>query len=320
MIDLLLSLIIGVCVAVGFWSLFLLEKKMDPELLRRLEEIKQNNNETESTDKKFSFSLVSLNFKIPILNKLLFKYKVIDKIKTKLDLADSNLKVDTFIAMSLTCAAPFLLFIFTPYRLMTLFAIIALFFPTIKLNFKIEKRFMDFSKQFPDALSMIASSLRAGHPLFSAIGIVSEEMPKPISDIFSTVQKDITLGIDTKEAFYSMTKKMPQSIDLRFFITAVLIQKEVGGNLAEVLDKLATTIRERYKLLGQLRAQTAQTRLSGIVVGIVPIVVMLLVFFTNPDYIKPMFTTPDGRLALIGAIFLIIAGFVSINKISQIEM
>lgn len=320
MIDLLISLIIGVSIAVSIWSIFLLEKNINPDLSRRLEKIKQKTNEESSLEKKLDFNVIDIDYKLPLLNKFLRKYKITDKIKQKLDMADSNMHEDTFILMCLSCSAPFLIFLLTPFKLMALFTILGFFIPFFKLNLEIEKRFMDFSKQFPDALSMIASSLRAGHPLFAAIGIVSEEMPKPTSDIFSTVQKDISLGIDTKEAFYSMTKRMPKSIDLRFFITAVLIQKEVGGNLAEVLDKLSNTIRERFKLLGQLKAQTAQTRLSGMVVGFVPIVVMLLIFFMNPEYIKPMFDTPDGRTALAGAIALIVAGFISIDKISKIEI
>ncbi len=315
----LLSVIIGVSVAVCIWSLFLLEKGINPDVSRRLEKIKQKTNEESVLETKLEFG-ISDKYRIPYLSKLLRKYKIADLIEEKIAMADSNLHVDTFAFMSLCCAAPFLLFIFSPYKLLTLFSLAGLMFPYIKLNFQIEKRYMDFSKQFPDALSMIASSLRAGHPLFAAIGIVSEEMPKPISTVFGTVQKDISLGIDTKEAFHSMIKLMPKSIDLKFFITAVLIQKEVGGNLAEVLDKLSDTIRERFKLLGQLKAQTAQTRLSGIIVGCVPVFVMLLVFFMNPEYISPMFNTPDGRLALAGAIVLIVAGFVSIHKISQIEM
>jgi tight adherence protein B len=203
---------------------------------------------------------------------------------------------------------------------MSLFGFAAFFLPTLYLKSLVNKRFLDFSQQFPDALNLMASSLRAGHPLFSAIDIVTEEMPKPISDVFESAKTDISLGIDTKEAFLGMTRVMPQSLDLRFFITAVLIQKEVGGNLAELLDALSATIRERFKLLGQLRVQTAQTRISGIVLGIVPVGVLLVIFFLNPEYIKPLFETKDGQIAFVISIALIIAGFVSIKKISSIEI
>ena len=315
------SLIIGVSVAVFIWALFLFEKDINPNILQRLEKIKRKSNEDVELEQKVDFSFVSkILYQLPLLIKFLKKSKLDEKINNMLMLADSSMTLDFFIGLSLLCAIPFLLFLLTPFKLMTLFGFVTLFLPTMYVQHLVSKRFLDFSKQFPDALSMLASSLRAGHPLFSAIDIVTSEMPKPVSTVFMTVQRDIALGIDTKEAFYSMVKLMPQSLDLKFFITAVLVQKEVGGNLAELLDKLSITIRERFKLIGQLRAQTAQTRFSGIIVGIVPIVVILLIFFMNPEYIKPMFETQDGQLAFAGAILLIVAGFVSIKKISQIEI
>jgi len=251
---------------------------------------------------------------------LLKDYKLSQQIKEMIQLADVKWHVDTFILFSLVCALPGLVFLVTPFKLMALFSVVTLFIPAMYLQYLINKRFLDFSKQFPDALNLMSSSLRAGHPLVAAIDIVTGEMPKPISDVFSTTQKDMALGVDTKDAFYNMIKVMPQSLDLRFFITAVLIQKEVGGNLAELLDSLSATIRERFKLMGQLRVQTAQTRLSGMVIGIVPIAVLLVIFFMSPDYIKPLFDTKDGKMAFCLAVFLSVLGFISIKKISDIEM
>lgn len=322
MIPIVLSLILGLSAAVFVWVIFLLEKDLSPNVLRRLDRIKRKSNQAENINASGDLDLTKqdLEYKFQEMARLLKNYEFSQKIKELILLADSDWYVDTFIFYSLICALPFLLFLATSFKLMSLFALIAFFVPAIYLNQLVNKRFLDFSKQFPDALNLMASSLRAGHPLFSAIDIVTGEMPKPVSDVFNTAQKDISLGVDTKEAFYHMTKVMPQSIDLRFFITAVLIQKEVGGNLAELLDNLSGTIRERFKLLGQLRVQTAQTRLSGLVLGIVPVMVLLMVFFMNPEYIKPLFNTLDGKLALATAIGLILAGFVSVKKISNIEM
>jgi len=322
MIYLILSLIIGVSAAIFVWAIFVLEKDMSPNVLRRLDNIKRksNINELPETADDLDLSRQNVEFKFQKMGELLKEYEISGKIKDLIILSDSDWYVDTFIFFSFLCALPCLIFLATPFKLMSIFAIATFFFPTMYLNYLVDKRFLDFSKQFPDALNLMSSSLRAGHPLFSAIDIVTGEMPKPVSDVFHTAQKDISLGIDTKEAFYSMTKIMPRSIDLRFFITAVLIQKEVGGNLAELLDSLSSTIRERFKLMGQLRVQTAQTRLSGIVLGIVPIMVLLVIFFMNPEYIMPLFQTQDGKLALASAIGLIIAGFISVKQISNIEM
>jgi len=322
MIYLILSLAIGASAATLVWAIFVMEKDLSPNVLRRLDRIKRksNINESSETADEFDLSRQNIEYKFQKMGRLLKEFAIAQKIKDLITLADSSWYVDTFIFFSFLCAFPCLLFLATPFKLMALFSLATFFIPTIYLNYLVDKRFLDFSKQFPDALNLMSSSLRAGHPLFAAIDVVTGEMPKPVCDVFHTVQKDLSLGIDTKEAFYSMTKIMPKSIDLRFFITAVLIQKEVGGNLAELLDNLSGTIRERFKLMGQLRVQTAQTRLSGIVLGIVPIAILLGVFFMNPEYIKPLFDTKDGQVALATAIGLIIAGFVSVKQISNIEM
>ena len=322
MIYLILSLIIGISAAIIIWSIFLIEKGLSPNVLRRLDRIKNKSNLAGdyTEQEKLNMVMQDSEYKIQAVGEILKQYKFPDKIKELIKLSDVKWHIDTFIFFSLACAAPFLIFFLTTFKLMSLLAVGALFVPMLYLKYLINNRFLDFSKQFPDALNLMASSLRAGHPLFSAIDIVIDEMPKPISDVFATCQKDIALGVDTKEAFFSMTKVMPASIDLRFFITAVLIQKEVGGNLAELLDSLSATIRERFKLMGQLRVQTAQTRISGLVLGIVPVAVLLIIFFMNPEYIEPLFKTPDGQIALAIAIALIISGFVSIKTISNIEM
>lgn len=321
MINLILSVFVGISVAILVWVIFVLEKDLSPNVLKRLDRIKRKSNVERENELPEAMQLTDgdVVYKIKAVGDLLRKFEFSDKLRDKIKLADSSMHVDTFIFVSVLCACPFLLFLASPFPLMALFALAALFFPNIYLSRKVSQRFLEFSKQFPDALNLMASSLRAGHPLFAAIDVVTEEMPKPICDVFATAQKDISLGLDSKEAFLNMSKIIPGSIDLRFFITAVLIQKEVGGNLAELLDRLSETIRERFKLMGQLRVQTAQTRVSGMILGIVPVAVLLIVFFLNPEYIKPLFSTPDGQIAFVVAIVLVILGFISIKKISTIE-
>lgn len=322
MIYFILSLIIGASAATFIWIIFILEKDLSPNTLRRLDKIKNKSNPNQESGSQdgIDINTMNLEYKVKALGEILNNYKFSQEIKEMIKLADLNWQVDVFIFFSCICASPCLIFLVTSFKLMSLLSILTFFLPTMYLKYLINQRFIEFSKQFPDALNLMASSLRAGHPLFSAIDIVTGEMPKPISDVFGTAQKNLSLGLDTKDAFFSMTKVMPQSIDLRFFITAVLIQKEVGGNLAELLDSLSATIRERFKLLGQLRVQTAQTRLSGIIIGVVPLFVLLAIFFMNPDYIKPLFNTRDGKIAFYCAIGLTILGFLSVKKVSEIEV
>lgn len=320
MIYLILSLIVGLSAALIVWAMFLIEKDLSPNTLRRLDKIKRKSNDSASSEYELDISLENIEYKIHAMGVFLKDFKFTKTIKDLIKAADVELYVDTFIFLSLLCALPFVVFLVTPFKLMIFFAIPAFFIPTFYLKHLINQRYIDFSKQFPDALNLMSSSLRAGHPLVAAINMVAEEMPKPISTVFATTTGDISLGIDTKDAFYSMSRVMPQSMDLRFFITAVLIQKEVGGNLAELLDSLSTTIRERFKLLGQLRVLTAQTRLSGAIIGFVPPLVLGAIFFMNPEYIKPLFNTTQGQIALAVAICMSIIGAVLIKKISDIEM
>ena len=318
----ILSLIIGASSAVFVWAVFMFEKDLSPNVLKRLDRIKHKTNvisEANASD-NIDMGLKDTEYKFQFFGNILNKYKLTDEIKSLIYLSDTKMQIDTFIFLSFACAAPFTIFLLTAFKMMAIFGLAALFIPTFALKNTINKRFLDFSKQFPDALNLMSSSLRAGHPLFSAISIVTDEMPRPICTVFETAQRDISMGIDSKVAFLNMTKMMPQSIDLRFFITAVIIQKEIGGNLAELLDSLSATIRERFKLIGQLRVAIAQTKISGIVLGVVPIGVLLLIFFMNPEYIKPLFETQDGQIALVIAFGLIIAGFASIKKISTIEI
>lgn len=319
MIYLILSLIVGLSAALIVWAMFLIEKDLSPNTLRRLDKIKRKSN-SEDSQYELDISLENIEYKIHAMGVFLKDFKFTKTIRDLIKAADVELYVDTFIFLSLLCALPFVVFLVTPFKLMIFFAIPMFFIPTFYLKYLINQRYVDFSKQFPDALNLMASSLRAGHPLVAAINMVAEEMPKPISTVFATTTGDISLGIDTKDAFYSMTRVMPQSMDLRFFITAVLIQKEVGGNLAELLDSLSITIRERFKLLGQLRVLTAQTRLSGAIIGFVPPLVLGAIFFMNPEYIKPLFNTQQGQIALVVAIGMSITGAVLIKKISDIEM
>lgn len=322
MMNLLLSMLLGLSAGIIVWTIFVLQKDLSPNTLRRLDRIKRKTNIVDGDGSSSNIDLIKeySEYKFISLEPILSSLSFTKKIKNLLYLSDVKWHIDTFIIFSFACAAPWLICLFTPMKLFSFGGIITFFIPTIYLNNIINQRFVDFSKQFPDALNLMASSLRAGHPLFSALNIVTDEMPKPISDVFATAQKDISLGVDTKDAFLSMTKIMPQSIDLKFFITAVLIQKEVGGNLAELLDSLSITIRERFKLLGQLRVQTAQTRISGLVLSIVPPGLAVTIFFMNPSYIEPLFKTPDGRIALAIAIIMMVLGIVISKKVSEIEI
>ena len=191
--------------------------------------------------------------------------------------------------------------------------------PLIWVWWKRRCRCKAFAAQLPDAMALIARALRAGHSLASAMSVIVDEMPMPISLEFSMAYEEQNLGIPIDRALRSMLKRMP-NFDLRFFVTAVAIQKQAGGDLAEILDKIAYVIRERFKILGMVAALTAEGRLSGIVLMALPLGLFMAVYSLNPDYVTLLFTDPFGRKMVAGAIVMQIIGALVIKKIVNIKV
>ena len=176
-----------------------------------------------------------------------------------------------------------------------------------------------FAAQLPDAMGLIARALRSGHSLASAINVIVDEMPSPISVEFGMAYEEQNLGVPVDKALRSMLKRMP-NLDLKFFVTAVAIQKQSGGDLAEILDKISYVIRERFKILGTVAALTAEGRLSGIVLMALPLALFIAVYFLNPEYVMLLFTTEEGRKMVIVAIVMQVIGAFVIKKIVNIKV
>lgn len=191
--------------------------------------------------------------------------------------------------------------------------------PWLWLYMKRAKRLKTFAAQLPDAMELVARALRAGHSLASGIHCVAEEMPAPISREFSRVYDEQNLGIALEDALKGMCDRVP-NLDLRFFVTSVAIQRQTGGDLAEILERIGHIIRERFKILGQVQALTAEGRLSGIVLIALPIGLFLLMLWMKPDYISLLWTDELGQKMSIGAIILVILGAYAIKKIIDIKV
>lgn len=191
--------------------------------------------------------------------------------------------------------------------------------PLVWLLFRRRRRFRQFAKQMPDALELISRALRAGHSLASGISLVSDEMRPPINKEFNRVFEEQNLGIPLETSLDNLTDRIP-NLDLRFFATAVILQRQTGGDLAEILDKIGYLVRERFKIWGQVQALTGEGRLSGIVLLALPPVLFLAVYRLNPDYVTPLFTDPMGRQMLAGAVVLQLLGAIVIKKIINIKV
>jgi tight adherence protein B len=191
--------------------------------------------------------------------------------------------------------------------------------PWLWLWNKRRSRLKKFASQLPDALELVARALRAGHSLAAGLHVVSEEMPPPVAREFGRVYEEQNLGIPLEEALRSICQRVP-NLDLKFFVTSVAIQRQTGGDLAEILDKIGHVIRERYKILGQVKALTAEGRLSGLVLVALPFGLFLMMLHMKPDYISLLWTDPLGVKMSIFALVLQVLGAYAIKKIVDIKV
>lgn len=184
---------------------------------------------------------------------------------------------------------------------------------------KRKRRLKKFGAQLPDALELMARALRSGHSLAAGFHLVGEEMMDPAGEEFSRVYEEQNLGIPLEEALENMAVRVP-NLDLRFFATAVVIQRQSGGDLAEILDKIGHLVRERFKLFGQIQALTGEGRLSGIVLLALPPVLFVTMYRLNPGYVMMLFDDPMGKQMLAAAIVLQAVGALVIRKIINIRV
>ena len=203
--------------------------------------------------------------------------------------------------------------------LLPVLGIMAAFLPLMWLMWRRKRRLRAFAAQLPDALEMLSRALRAGQSLGAGFNMVAGEVGPPISKEFGRVFEEQNLGIPLEESLDAMTERIP-NLDLKFFATAVILQRQTGGDLAEILDKIGSLIRQRFQIWGQVQALTGEGRLSGIVLMALPVLLFLAVYYLNPDYVMTLFTDPMGKKMLAGAVFLQVLGALTIRKIVNIKV
>jgi len=198
-------------------------------------------------------------------------------------------------------------------------ALIGMTLPIVWLRIKYHKRLRRFEEQFPEALDLLSRAIRAGHAFQTAMGMVADELPQPVGTEFKKSFEQQNYGLPLKEALNGLSERMPL-MDVRFFVTAVAIQRETGGNLAEILDNLAHVVRERFKILRQVRVHTAHGRFTGYVLLGLPASLAVALTFINPEHMNLLFTEHMGQMMILGAIVMQFAGFLWIKKIIKIEV
>ena len=191
--------------------------------------------------------------------------------------------------------------------------------PILFLMQRRSARIRKFEEQFPEALDLLSRALRAGHAFQTSLGMVADELAEPVGPEFKKTFDQQNFGLPLKECLFDLADRVPL-LDVRFFATAVTIQRETGGNLAEILDKLAYVVRERFKILRQVRVHTAHGRFTGYVLLALPAALGIILSYISPDHMNTLFTEPQGKTMLLGAGVMQCVGYIWIRKVIKIEV
>lgn len=259
---------------------------------------------------------------VPLMNRLLSRFEAATRIDRRLKQADMTIRVGTFVLLSLGLFVVGIVagkIFHWPAVVSVIVGGVLMAVPNIVVDAKRRRRFKRFMSHFPEALEMFARSLRAGHSFTGAIQLVAQEMPHPIGTEFSKVFEEQNLGIPLREALLGMSERI-EALDVKFFVTAIMIQRETGGNLAEIIDKISYVIRERFRIEGQLKIFTAQARMSGIILSLLPVGIAVLIGMMNPEYLKPLWFEKTGRIMIAVAVVLQVLGVLAIRKIIRIKI
>jgi tight adherence protein B len=198
-------------------------------------------------------------------------------------------------------------------------ALLGYFVPRIWVGRRISSRLNAFNKQLPDTIMLLSNSLRAGSSFLQSIELVSRESPAPMGSEMGRVVREVNLGLSMEEALANLVRRI-KSDDLDLMVTAIGVQQQVGGNLAEILDTIAFTIRERVRIKGEIRTLTAQGRYSGYLVAFLPVGIAVTLNFINPEFMQPLFTELIGQILLVVGAIMMAIGFFAIRKITDIKV
>jgi tight adherence protein B len=247
--------------------------------------------------------------------------RFISRVQRDLARADLRLRAAEYyyIRVGLALGLAAILFVLRDPLSAVVGAVLGYFVPRIWVGRRISGRLNAFNKQLPDTITLLSNSLRAGSSFLQSVELVSRESPAPMGPEMGRVVREVNLGLGMEEALANMVRRI-KSDDLDLMVTAIGVQQQVGGNLAEILNTIAFTIRERVRIKGEIRTLTAQGRYSGYLVAFLPVGIMITLNFINPEFMQPLFTETIGRvLLIIGAVMMAI-GFFAIRKITDIKV
>ena len=290
------------------------------KLQKRLADALLHSARTEDVD--VILARAELMSEIPWMNRFLVSVQAALQLKRMLDQADLHItpsRLVMFSGMAGMLAAMAVSVLTFSLVLMFVCGVVAAALPFMHVWWKRKKRFDAFLEHLPDALDLMSRALSAGHAFSEALHMISVEMPEPIASEFRKTYEEQNLGLSLKLALENLTRRIPL-LDLRMCVTAVLIQRETGGNLAEILEKVAYTIRERFRILGDLKTLTTSSRMSAWLLCGLPIGVALVITAMNPEYMSILWKDPRGHYLIAAAMIMQVTGMLIVRKILRIKI
>jgi tight adherence protein B len=266
--------------------------------------------------------------KIPALDNLLRRSSSISNLQTLLAQANLGIRAGNILILCLVSAAvvgmvTFVATVSMPQRQSAFIRmgsiLVGGILPYSYASYRRGKRFQRFEELFPEAIDTLARAVRAGHAFTTALELIANEISEPVSTEFRKLFEEQKFGLPVRDALINLSERMPL-VDVKFFVTAVMLQRETGGNLAEILDNLSYVIRERFKIMRQVRVYTAQGRLTMLLLMALPPIIVVVMLVMNPGFIRPLFDDPMGHTLLVSGITLQTIGYFVIRKIIHIQV
>jgi len=325
----LIAILVFVVVALGVFAVASLldQRSAQARLLReRLATVQEA--ASRAPDEELALLRDEMLSKIPALDSLLRRSSRISNLQPFLEQANLKIRAGNILVLCMVSAVVlagvgFLAAGSLPPNQALLFAGVGLvlggFLPYSYASYRRTKRFQKFEELFPEAIDTLARAVRAGHAFTTALELIANELTEPVASEFRKLFEEQKFGLPVRDALMNLADRMPL-VDVKFFVTAVMLQRETGGNLAEILDNLSYVIRERFKIMRQVRVYTAQGRLTMLLLMGLPPVIVVTMLLTSPAFIHPLFADPIGHALVVAGIVLQTLGYFVIRKIIQIQV
>jgi tight adherence protein B len=320
----LITILVFVVVSLGTFVVFSLldERKSKARVLRdRLTGSQEPTGR--KPDEELALVRDEMLSEIPVLDSLLRRSERVSALQKLLSQGEIKARAGNFLLFCVLTGLVVAVVAYGAAKQSPVFAfvgfLVGFFLPYSYASYQRTKRFDRFEELFPEAIDTLARAVRAGHAFTTALELISAEVSEPVAGEFRKLFEEQKFGLPIREALQNLVDRVPL-VDVKFFVTAVMLQRETGGNLAEILDNLSYVIRERFKIMRQVRVYTAQGRLTMMLLMGMPPIIVAGMYVMNPQFIQPLFTDPIGHVLIVLGLILQTVGYFVIRKIIRIQV